>query len=238
MLRSACAFNEVVPRGDVWLFDPSDLATKVVKEVVSAVGLKPNFSIKAGNVANAGAYIDTDKLSRTIVYSETWLRENIEGSKDSYWKAIALVSHECAHHFNSDTLEILKPGSLRNFGATPGDNQKKELAADEFAGFVIGRMGGSVQNAQSLFLTLSEEGSSSHPGRAARVEAATIGWGRGRPHGHPSPVHPQDAGSCKSGAVGPEFVAGGQQCRQFQICEPEQARVVGCKENGKWVFQR
>ena len=77
---------------------------------------------------------------------------------------MALLSHEIAHHLNGHTLEA------------GGSRPPTELEADKFAGFAVGKLGGSLQEAQWLFRQLSAEGSETHPPRSARLEAVAVGW--------------------------------------------------------------
>lgn len=237
-MRSACSWNAATRNVDTWLFQSSELAKKIMGEVVDAIGLKPNFEVRAGSVPNAAAYIDTKTFNRMIVYSESWAQQTF-GRNDagtSYWMGIALLAHECAHHYNNDTLELLKTNvSVNAFAVAATANHKKELAADEFAGFVVGRMNGSLQQAQALFLTLPETASDSHPVRSVRVEAATVGWRRARPDaGVTAPA------TCQQDWIGPQFKAQGVDCRQLRLCPSGQPKtVVACRDTAqnKWFYE-
>ena len=60
---------------------------------------------------------------------------------------------------------------------------KWELEADEFSGFVLGRMGSSLKEAQSAIATLKyEKATSTHPAKANRMKAIKKGWTRGAPN--------------------------------------------------------
>ncbi len=143
----------------IYSFSSSKQAEDLVADILSTVGLVPRFQIYAGNVPNAAAVIDGDQ--RLIVYSEDWIQNEIANNR---WAAVALLSHEIAHHLNGHTLEA------------GGSRPPTELEADKFAGFAVGKLGGSLQDAQWLFKQLSASGSDTHPPRGARLEAVAVGW--------------------------------------------------------------
>ena len=51
-----------------------------------------------------------------------------------------------------------------------------ELEADNFAGFMLYKMGASIAETKQSFSNLPVNGSSSHPPKAARIAAVTNGW--------------------------------------------------------------
>lgn len=158
-----CSFapDEVLDE-TIYSFASSDEARDLVADIMSTVGLVPRFTVFAANVPNAAAVIEGEE--RLIVYSEHWIQNTIA---DNRWAAVSLMAHEIAHHLNGHTLEA------------GGSRPPTELEADSFAGFAVGRLGGSLQDAQWLFSQLSEHGSDTHPPRSARLEAVAVGWREG-----------------------------------------------------------
>lgn len=78
------------------------------------------------------------------------------------------MAHEIGHHLSGHTLDGL------------GSRPKKELEADRFSGFILQKMGATLDQATATVNTFSEEGSRTHPGRSARVAAVTNGWKAGK----------------------------------------------------------
>lgn len=156
----ACSFapDEVI-ESEIYSFASSKEAVDLVERIVSTVGLVPRFDVFAANVPNAAAIIDGE--DRLIVYSESWIRNTIPNNK---WAVVALMGHEIAHHLNGHTLEA------------GGSRPSTELEADKFAGFAVGKLGGSLQDAQWLFRQLPKSGSDTHPPQSARLEAVAVGW--------------------------------------------------------------
>ncbi len=144
---------------EIYSFSSSQQAKDMVAQILSTVGLVPRFKVFAANVPNAAAVIDGEE--RLIVYSEDWIQNSISNNR---WAAVALLGHEIAHHLNGHTLEA------------GGSRPPTELEADKFAGFVVGKLGGDLQEAQWLFRQLPAAGSDTHPPRSARLEAVAVGW--------------------------------------------------------------
>lgn len=171
-----CSFapDEVLEE-TIYSFASSDEAREMVAEIMSTVGLVPRFTVFAANVPNAAAVIEGEE--RLIVYSESWIQNTLANNR---WAAVSLMAHEIAHHLNGHTLE---------YG---GSRPPTELEADSFAGFAVGRLGGSLQEAQWLFNQLPETGSETHPPRSARLEAVAVGWREGSAEQNaPGPVSQQ-----------------------------------------------
>lgn len=85
------------------------------------------------------------------------------------WSSISILAHEIGHHLQGHTLS--------NSGSRP----PIELEADKFSGFVLAKMGASLEDAQSAILHLvSDNASHSHPGRSARLDAIAFGFKEGQ----------------------------------------------------------
>ncbi|WP_171181634.1 M48 family metalloprotease [Ruegeria sp. HKCCD8929] len=158
--REFCSFvpGASLPE-QIYSFQSSAEAKQLVADIMSTVGLVPRFRINAANVPNAAAIIDGDE--RLIVYSESWVQNTLQDNK---WGAVALLAHEIAHHLNGHTLI---PG---------GSRPLTELEADQFAGFAVAKLGGSLDDAQWLFRQFAGPGSATHPATSARLEAVAVGW--------------------------------------------------------------
>jgi len=76
-----------------------------------------------------------------------------------------VIAHEVGHHLNGHTI--------RKGGSTP----RLELEADEFAGFVLYKLGASLEQAQEVMKYIATaKASSTHPSRASRMLAIEHGW--------------------------------------------------------------
>lgn len=86
------------------------------------------------------------------------------------WKARAVLLHEIGHHLAGHIL-------------THGHSHTDELEADFHSGWANYHLGATLDEALTYYSMLALEGTASHPGRAARVEAATHGWQAAAGHG-------------------------------------------------------
>ncbi len=137
-------------------------ARDIVTEIIDVVGLKPRFELRAANIENAAAVIYNGK--RYILYNERFLAA-VNNAVRTDWAGVSILAHEIGHHLNGHTLS--------RAGSNPGD----ELEADEFSGFVLRKMGASLDEAQAAMRVLSEERTSAtHPGRSYRLAAISRGW--------------------------------------------------------------
>ncbi|MEL6557310.1 MAG: hypothetical protein AAFQ94_03950 [Bacteroidota bacterium] len=150
-------------------FSSSEKAEDTVEEIMSQVGLTPNFIVKeCANIGNAGAVIDrTDGIIDTVRYlliNRTFL-EGINLKSKTNWAAVSVIAHEIAHHLNGHTLSDL------------GSRPSKELECDEFAGFILKKMGASLDETlagiRSMPFTSRSE---THPPTDQRISALEKGW--------------------------------------------------------------
>jgi len=142
-------------------FSKPEDAQKIVTEIMNAVGLKPSFILKPAKVSNIEASVSGHK--RYILYNPEFISWINNTTKDK-WAAIALLAHEIGHHLNGHTLK-------------KGGNSLLELEADEFAGFVLNKLGASLEQSQRVMNYIAKaQKSETHPARADRMLAIKTGW--------------------------------------------------------------
>ncbi|WP_255474003.1 membrane-binding protein [Pontibacter qinzhouensis] len=155
---SASATTIAVPVATATTAGPRD----IIAEINEVIGLKPRFEVRAANIENAAAVIYGGK--RYILYNERFLA-SINNAVRTDWAGVSILAHEIGHHLNGHTL------------TGKGSNHADELEADEFSGFVLRKMGASLEDAQAAMSLLSEErNSATHPGRSYRLAAISKGW--------------------------------------------------------------
>jgi hypothetical protein len=140
-----------------------------VSDIMKVTGLQANFELKRSHVRNIEAIISHRK--RYIVYNPDFIQKVNDGTSEK-WGTVALLAHEIGHHLNGHTL---KKG---------GSKPAVELEADEFAGFVLYRLGATLQQSQEVMYHIaSRNASTTHPGRLDRLEAIKKGWLRAKGEG-------------------------------------------------------
>jgi hypothetical protein len=134
----------------------------MLAEIMSVTGLQSNFELRPAKVRNIQASISHKK--RLILYNPSFI-DWIGKATDDKWGVIALLAHEVGHHLNGHTIK------------KSGSNPEVELEADEFAGFILNKLGASLKDAQEVMIYIaSKQESSTHPGRTSRMEAIEKGW--------------------------------------------------------------
>lgn len=160
--KHMCSYYGEEITGDITAYSAGPTAEKVIKNIMSVIGLKANFELREANVPNAAAVMLKGK--RFILYNPKFM-DNINSSTGTYWAAISILAHEIGHHLNGHTLD--------NVGSRP----QTELDADEFSGFILHKMGASLTDAQAVMALISSpQGSKSHPPKRDRLAYIANGW--------------------------------------------------------------
>lgn len=134
-------------------------AYKTVVNVIRETGLAQNFVILPGNVAKVTAYIEDNE--RILEYNPEFMQK-LEG--DTNWHGISVLAREIGHHLSNHQLE--------NGEASI----EEELEADKYAGFVLQKMGASLDEAISALEKAASEDSSSISSLNARLASLSSGW--------------------------------------------------------------
>ena len=172
--------GQYVPN-ELYGFRSAPQAERAVECVLSEAGglRSSNFRVRASNVPNAAAVTypqgcgsTTQPCERMLLYNPTFMRD-IAQRTGNPWSGISIMAHEIGHHLEAHTI---RPG---------GSNPPDELQADEFSGWVLRRLGASMEDAQAVFRTFPARGSRTHPGRDARLAAVAAGWDRANTETNP-----------------------------------------------------
>jgi hypothetical protein len=160
-LSNTCSYYGEKTPSSVYTFMSDNEAASALKLITEASGLELNFKILASNIPNAAAAIINNQ--RYILYNQTFIY-NIN-QRVNYWASISILAHEVGHHLNGHSL-------------IPGGNRPNlELEADKFSGFILAKLGATLDEAQSAINAIvSEKSSVTHPGKSARLAAIANGW--------------------------------------------------------------
>ncbi len=150
---------------EITTFTSQDEAQAVVDEIVATVtGKSRRFEARSAPVLGNNAAAAICNENRYIFYGDEFMKAIIEET-DSYWAAVSVVAHEIGHHFHGHTLD--------EHGSSP----PIELEADHFSGFVLQKMGASLEEAKkAMRLIATPTGSSTHPPLDDRLTQIEIGW--------------------------------------------------------------
>ncbi|MEZ4951476.1 MAG: M48 family metalloprotease [Saprospiraceae bacterium] len=154
-------------------FSSNTDAEESIRKILEPIGLKPNFVlVPCPNIQNALA-VNLDDGVRYIVYDPIFM-EGIQKNAKTNWTSISILAHEVGHHLNGHTLTVGNDAQTRG----------EELEADEFSGFILAKIGSSLEQAQAAMKALphptcANEVYSSHPCLEKRLKAIKEGWDRG-----------------------------------------------------------
>ena len=147
-----------------------------VDKILEQLGLFRNFVIQEcpeiNNAVAKNIEVSPGQKERFILYDKDFF-SRISSSANTDWAATSILAHEIVHHLNGHALN------------NQGSNHKWELEADEFSGFVLARMGSSLEEAQAAILTLTySKATRTHPAKADRLVAIKTGWGKVKKSGN------------------------------------------------------
>jgi hypothetical protein len=153
--------NRIIDPDDLVLNEPSEAALDIVELILSYTGLPQSFEVYSANIYNAAAMMANRE--RVILY-DPQLIADIEQITDHDWPAVSILAHEIGHHLAGHTLA---EEYTRAF----------ELEADYFSGFILHKMGATVDEAQSVMTLLRDHPNmTDHPRQAERLTAIANGW--------------------------------------------------------------
>jgi hypothetical protein len=138
-------------------------AKQILQNMLDTIKWKENFSVKEQNgIRNAYATI-INKV-RWIIYDNNFL-EDIDAYAATKWASVSVLAHEMGHHYYNHTVN--------GTGSTP----PKEIEADALSGYVMQKMGATLNESVAAISTISsDKASATHPAKKDRVAAITRGW--------------------------------------------------------------
>jgi hypothetical protein len=156
-------------------------AEDAVNKILSVIGASQKPILQAcNNINNAIAAVYKGK--RYILYDRDFMNSISEGT-NKYWSNMFILAHEIGHHINGHSLdialyafEIIDPISLE-------EKRNQELEADEFAGFILEKLGASLNQTSELLSNLpkiNNESYSTHPSKEKRIEAVRLGFNKSK----------------------------------------------------------
>lgn len=138
-------------------------AKSYINNMLDQINWQQNFQVREQNGIN-NAYATVMNNQRYIVYDNRFL-ERLDSYAGTKWASISVLAHEVGHHYHNHVLS--------NSGGSPS----KELEADFFSGYVMAKLGASLDQAKAAMSEIaSPVASRSHPAKADRLNAIARGW--------------------------------------------------------------
>lgn len=214
-----CAFGGSRAMGRVTnLGKPAPEAVKMVRWMTDIVGIRQNIKVVAADIERyVKAFATIKNRQRYIVYNRA----------DFDWKDgrtsfddLTTMGHEVGHHVPSHvmTQEL--------------SEHEEELEADRFSGFIMSKLGATLEQATKKFWDWPA--TEWHPGGLRRKQAVADGWHHGEK------MKLAQSAKCSPGFTGDEINIDGTICRMTRVCEGRQAvSRLACKDyEGIWRWKR
>ena len=156
-------------------FTSKKAADNALDKILSVIGATKRFVLQeCANINNAVAL--TYNGVRYIMYDPEFMNQ-LNYSND--WSKIFILAHEVGHHINGHSIDVILGINGLGKELSLSEKRTQELEADEFAGFVLGRLGASLSQAQSAIKSISnneDDTYSTHPNKTKRLSAIKRGY--------------------------------------------------------------
>jgi len=154
----------------------TDFQFTILNKICSAVAIKPDFQFQyMNNTGKSAAEASmTDENKRVIILNNAFfslLNPNQAGD----WPLTFVIAHEIGHFQNGHIYS----SNWQQFINSIGQRKQMELEADYFAGYVIGLMNATQQEALKFFSIQGinfTDNSWSYPSSSERQSKVTEGW--------------------------------------------------------------
>jgi len=164
-------------QGNSFSSDSNSEAENALDRILSVVSLAKNrinlVSCDNINTALATSY----KGIRYILYDKAFMR--LINSRTNDWSSLIILAHEVGHHINGHALDLTIYAGGVVEAKSLADIRKQELEADEFAAFIMAKLGAplnQVESAISLISNDKDDTYSANPSRGKRLKAVRIGY--------------------------------------------------------------
>ena len=143
-------------------------------KILDVTGMSKRFVLKECNdISNCLA--TNFKGIRYILYDRDFM--DAIATRTNSWSSTSILAHEVGHHVNGHTLGTEE---------TLAGSRQMELEADEYSGFIMYKLGASLDEAQeaiSLISSNKNDSFSTHPSKDKRLRAIKIGYNKAKIQG-------------------------------------------------------
>ena len=158
-------------------FGTDSMAEGALERILNTIGASKRFVLQpCDNINNAVA--SSYKGIRYILYDRDFMYSLNRGNN---WGNLFILAHEVGHHINGHSLDLVLYAAEAVEPKTLSQRRQQELEADEFAGFVLAKLGGSLSEANKVISKISnnsDDSYSTHPSRSKRLNAVAIGYNK------------------------------------------------------------
>ena len=149
-----------------------------LEKILSVIGASKRFILQPCSDIN-NAVATSYKGLRYILYDKSFMSTIANNSTS--WSQLFILAHEVGHHINGHSIDILLTAADVVEPKTLAAKRKQELESDEFAGFILGKLGATLEQTSEAinFLASNKDDTySTHPNKAKRLNAIKIGFNK------------------------------------------------------------
>ena len=153
-------------------------AEVALDKILSVIGASKRFILQPCSDIN-NAVATSYKGLRYILYDKSFMSTIANNSTS--WSQLFILAHEVGHHINGHSIDILLTLSDIVEPKTIAAKRKQELESDEFAGFILGKLGATLEQtseAVNLLASNKDDTYSTHPNKSKRLNAIKIGFNK------------------------------------------------------------
>jgi len=160
-------------------FSTNTAAENALNKILNTIGASKNFVLSPCEKIN-NAVATAYKGIRYILYDKEFM--NLINRNTNDWSNLFVLAHEVGHHINGHSIdlllytsEIVEPKSLAK-------KREQELEADEFAAFVLAKLGANLSQLNNVITLISDNSDdtySTHPKRSKRLASVKNGFNKG-----------------------------------------------------------
>ena len=153
-------------------------AEAALEKILSVIGASKRFVLKPCNKIN-NAVATSYKGIRYILYDNEFMNKIANNSTS--WFQLFILAHEVGHHINGHSIDILLAVADVVEPKTLAAKRTQELESDEFAGFILGKLGATLEQtseAINLLASNKDDTYSTHPNKSKRLNAIKIGFNK------------------------------------------------------------
>ena len=152
-------------------------ADNSLDRILSVIGASKRFVLQpCDNINNAVA--TSYKGIRYILYDKDFMDSLDSGDN---WSNLFILAHEVGHHINGHSVDLILQANEVVEPKTLANKRQQELEADEFAGFILAKLGATLEQASAGIKLISSEKDDtydSHPSKSKRLTAINKGYGK------------------------------------------------------------
>ena len=113
-----------------------------LEKILSVIGASKRFILQPCSDIN-NAVATSYKGLRYILYDKSFMSTIANNS--TAWSQLFILAHEVGHHINGHSIDILLAAADVVEPKTLAAKRQQELESDEFAGFILGKLGATLE---------------------------------------------------------------------------------------------